>query len=128
MLLFFSFRSMSEVVNGSFDLDYLKDMHALSSLHFLVHCWDRPAGLKAVNLYVGSWPFGSDVSIEALEHIDDPPRLLPKLALTAGIQYFLTIEVEDKAGWRTRRTSDGFTIDLVSVACFLPIRLLNNRY
>ena len=119
---------MSEVVNGSFDLDYLKDMQALSSLHFLVHCWDRPAGLKAVNLCVGSWPFGSDVSIDSLELIDDLLRLLPILELTAGIQYFLTIEVEDKAGWRTRRTSDGFTIDLVSVAYFLPIPLLNNRY
>jgi hypothetical protein len=119
---------MSEVVNGSFDVDYLKDMNALGSLHFLVHCWDRPAGLKAVNLCVGTWPYGSDVSIEALERIDDLPRLLPKLALKAGIQYFLTIEVEDKAGWRTRRTSDGFTIDLVSVAYFLPIPLLNNRY
>jgi len=119
---------MSEVVNGSFDVDYLKDMNALGSLHFLVHCWDRPAGLKAVNLCVGTWPYGSDVSIEALERIDDLPRLLPKLALKAGIQYFLTIEVEDKAGWRTRRTSDGFTIDLVSVAYFLPIPLLNNLH
>ena len=107
-------------MNGSLDVDYIKDLHALDSLHFDVQCWDKPAGLKSVKLDVGTFPYGDDVSTEALASINSIPTLFPSTTLTPGVRYYLTITVADAAGWVTRRTSDGFTIDLVSlnVMCF----------
>lgn len=102
-------------MNGSFDVDYIQDLHSVNALHFNVQCWDKPAGLNSVKLDVGTFPYGDDISTEALASINSLPTLLPSTNLTPGVRYYLTITVADAAGWVTRRTSNGFTLDLVSL-------------
>ena len=80
------------------------------------HCWDSLTGLKTVRLSVGSFAYGDDVHVEVVDTIDAQIQL-SVLRLAPGVQYFLTVEVEDHAGWITRRTSDGFTLDSVILPC-----------
>ena len=108
-------------MNGSLaDVDYIQDLHALNTLKFDLQCWDKPAGLKSVKLDVGTFPYGNDISTEVLASIDAIPSPLSATSLEPGIRYYLTITVTDAAGWVTRQTSDGFTIDLVSL-CIMGV-------
>jgi hypothetical protein len=104
-------------MNGSFDVDYIKDLSSLASLHFRFNCWDSSPGLKAVKLCIGAFPYGCDISVET-RGINLLPRLLPSLEWRPGVPYFLTIQVQDAAGWIKSQTSDGFIIDLVRIYIF----------
>lgn len=100
-----------DLINGSIDVDYIGES-VLQHLHFGAHCWDSLAGLKSIILSVGSFAYGDDVHVEVVDTIDAPLRM-SVLRLAPGVEYFLTVEVQDHAGWISRRTSDGFTLDLV---------------
>ena len=107
------YRSVSEIVSGSFlDIDYIKDLNSLTFLHSHANCWDTLGGLRSAKFSVGTSPYGTDIHSEEMD-IHLHPRELSSLIFQPGVQYFLTIEVQDAAGWVSRRTSDGFIIDLV---------------
>ena len=110
-------RSVSEVVTGSFDVDFINNVQDLGRLRFHAHCWDSLSGIKTVWLNVGTFPYGDDVHSEDVGALHLITLILPSLNLHPGVQYFLTISAEDAAGWITRKTSDGFTIDLVCANC-----------
>jgi len=112
-------RSVVDVVHGSLDVDYIKDLPSLNALHFEAQCHDKPAGLTSVKLDIGTFPYGDDISTEALPSLDATPSNLSSMDLKPGIRYYFTISVADAAGWVTRRTSDGFTIDYVSVYIYI---------
>jgi len=115
-LIFLSYRSAVDVVNGSLaNVDFIKDLHTLNTLRFNLQCSDKPAGLKTVKLDVGTFPYGDDISTEALDSINTAPSLISSLGLRPGVRYYLTITVTDAAGWVTRCTTNGFTVDLVRV-------------
>ena len=111
-------RSVSEVVTGSCDVDFIKSMQDLGRLRFHAHCWDSLSDIKTVRLNVGTFQYGDDVHSEDVGAVHLITLFLPSLNLQPGVQYFLTISVEDAAGWITRKTSDGFTIDLVRPTAF----------
>ena len=111
-------RSVVDVVHGSLDVDYIKDLASLNALHFEAQCYDKPAGLTSVKLDIGTFPYGNDISTEALPSLDAIPSNLSSMDLKPGIRYYFTITVADAVGWVTRRTSDGFSIDLVSMQFF----------
>lgn len=110
-------RSVSEVVTGSFDVDFINNLQDLGRLRCHAHCWDSLSGIKTVWLNVGTFPYGDDVHSEDVGALHLITLVLPSLNLHPGVQYFLTISAEDAAGWITRKTSDGFTIDLVRAIC-----------
>ena len=66
---------------------------------------------------LGTFPYGDDVHTEVVQGLDS--RFQDQPALQPGIKYFYTVDVEDYAGWITRQTSDGFTIDLVRFFMFV---------
>ena len=78
-----------------------------------MRCWDRPAGLRSVKLNVGTFPYGDDISARTVNGREGRSHLLPPANFVPGIRYYVTVEAEDAVGWSTRRTSDGFTLDLV---------------
>ena len=107
---------------GSFDVDFISNLQDLGRLQFHAHCWDGPSGIKTTRFSVGTFPYGEDIwegaSFGGKLEASSRPVFLPSLDLKPGVQYFVTISVEDTAGWVTRKTSDGFTIDLVSANTF----------
>ena len=109
-----------DLVNGSVDVDYISES-VLQDLRFGAHCWDSLAGLKTITLSVGSFSYGNDVYVKVVDTIDAQLRL-SNLRLVPGVDYFLTVEVEDHAGWITRRTSDGFRLDLSSPLCMEGVK------
>jgi hypothetical protein len=110
-------------VDGFLDVDYIKDIRVFHKLHAVLACWDRPSGLHTVTLSVGTYPFGDDISVRAVENSEEI-RLPSTLNLQPGIRYYLTIESKDAVGWSARRSSNGFTIDLVR---FLMLLLLSDH-
>ena len=115
-LIRFSHRPISDVTTSSLDVDFIKNIESLRFLHFHAHCWDRPAGLKSVKVSLGTFPYGDDVYTEVLKSFTS--RVQHQPSLKPGIKYYHTLDVEDYAGWITRQTSDGFTIDVVSLLMF----------
>jgi len=111
--LLVSNRAVADLVGGYLDVDYIKDDQELRRLHIDLRCWDRPAGLRSVNLKVGTFPYGDDISGCTVDGTEGRSHLLPPANFVPGIRYYITVEVEDAVGWSTRRTSDGFTLDLV---------------
>ena len=107
---------------GSFDVDFISNLQDLGRLQFHAHCWDGPSGIKTTRFSVGTFPYGEDIwegaSFGGKLEASSRPVFLPSLDLKPGVQYFVTVSVEDAAGWVTRKTSDGFTIDLVSAKAF----------
>jgi hypothetical protein len=122
VLILLQCSTVSEVVIGSFDVDFISNLEDLGRLRFHAHCWDSPSGIKTMRISVGTFPYGEDIWDGApfgrKSEASLKPLFLPSLDLKPGVQYFVTISVEDTAGWVTRKTSDGFTIDLVSANTF----------